>query len=276
VIGPAQARAPGAGLASLFAAARARLGLITLLFVLAGGGWWWTLGQMRGMDNGPWTGLGTLGWFLGVWVVMMAAMMFPSVAPTVALYSRMSSERLSVAPLVFAAGYLLTWTGAGLLAFSIAFGGDRVAGDVLAWNRAGRWVAGGTLVLAAVYELTPLKDVCLGKCRSPLGLLLGSWRGGRRGAVRMGARNGAWCVGCCWPLMASLFALGVMSITWMAVVAALIAAEKTVPWRRVAVYGTTAILLALGVLLFTAPDAVPGLRILGGSRMRKQKNQMSK
>ena len=90
---------------------------------------------------------------------------------------------------------------------------------MLAWDRAGRWVAGATLVVAAVYELTPLKDVCLGKCRSPLGFLLGSWRDGPSGALRMGAKNGAWCVGCCWALMASLFALGVMSIVWMAVVA---------------------------------------------------------
>jgi predicted metal-binding membrane protein len=188
---------------------------------------------------------------------MMAAMMFPSVAPTVALYSRMGGERTPSSALVFAAGYLLTWTGAGVLAFSIAYGGHRVAGDVLAWDRAGRWVAGATLVVAAVYELTPLKDVCLGKCRSPLGLLLRHWSGGRSGAVRMGMRNGAWCVGCCWALMASLFALGVMSITWMAVVAGLIAAEKVVPWRRVAVYGTTAILLTLGVLLFR-PRRDPG------------------
>ena len=90
----------------------------------------------------------------------------------------------------------------------------------------------------------------------------------------MGMRNGAWCVGCCWALMASLFALGVMSITWMAVVAGLIAAEKTVPWRQVAVYGTTAILLTLGVLLFTAPDAIPGLTIPGNS-MDQQMTPMS-
>ncbi len=266
MIAPAQERAPGTGLAPAFAAARARLALVTLLFALAGTGWWWTADQMRGMDDGPWTGLGTLSWFLGVWVVMMAAMMFPSVSPTVALYSRMSSEGSPLSPLFFAAGYLVTWTGAGLLAFSIAVGGRRVAGDVLAWDRAGRWVGGGTLVLAAIYELTPLKDVCLGKCRSPLGLLLGSWRDGWAGAVRMGVRNGAWCVGCCWALMASLFALGVMSITWMAVVAGLIAVEKTVPWRRVATYGTAAILLVLGVFLFTAPDALPGLTTPGAIR----------
>ena len=135
------------------------------------------------------------------------------------------------------------------------------------------WPA-ATLVVAAVYELTPLKDVCLGKCRSPLGFLLGSWRDGRSGALRMGAKNGAWCVGCCWALMASLFALGVMSITWMAVVAGLIAVEKTLPWRRVAAYGTAAILLALGVLLFAAPDAIPGLTIPGNS-MGQQMTPMS-
>ena len=104
---------------------------------------------------------------------MMAAMMFPSVAPTVALYSRMTRVRSPLSPLLFTFGYLVTWAGAGVLAFAVALAGGRIAGDVLAWDRAGRWVAGATLVVAAGYELTPLKDVCLGKCRSPLGFLLG-------------------------------------------------------------------------------------------------------
>jgi predicted metal-binding membrane protein len=251
----------GIGLAPAFAAARARLGLVSLLFVLAGMGWWWTLDRMRGMDDGPWTSLGRPGWFIGVWVVMMAAMMFPSVSPTVALYSRMTSARSGVQSVLFAAGYLITWATAGTLAFAIAMAGGRIAGDVLAWDRAGRWVAAATLVAAAVYELTPLKDVCLGKCRSPLGMLLGSWRDGWSGALSMGMRNGAWCVGCCWALMASFFALGIMSIVWMAVVAGLIAFEKTLPWRHVATYATTAALLALGALLLAAPHAVPGLTI---------------
>jgi predicted metal-binding membrane protein len=94
--------------------------------------------------------------------------------------------------------------------------------------------------------------------------MLGSWREGRTGAIRMGMRNGAWCVGCCWALMASLFALGVMSIVWMAFVAGLIALEKTLPWRRVATYGTTAILFVLGLLLLVAPEMVPALTIPGG------------
>jgi predicted metal-binding membrane protein len=267
MIASAPDRVSGAGLGPAFAAARARLGLVALLFAIAGVGWWWTADQMRGMDNGPWTGLGTAGWFLAVWVVMMAAMMFPSVAPTVALYSRMTGRRSLVSPLAFASGYLVTWAAAGAIAFALAAAGGAVTGDVLSWDRAGRWVAGATLIVAAVYELTPLKDVCLGRCRSPLGFLLGSWRAGRLGAFQMGAKNGAWCVGCCWALMAALFALGVMSIVWMAFVAGLIAIEKTVPWRRAAVYGTAAILLGLGVLVLVAPDAIPGLTTPGMNPM---------
>jgi predicted metal-binding membrane protein len=222
---------------------------------------------MQGMDGGPWTDLGTVAWFVGVWIVMMAAMMFPSVAPTVALYSRMTKSRSPVSPLLFASGYLVAWMSVGVLAFAVATAGGRSSGDLLAWDRAGRWVAGATLIIAAVYELTPLKDVCLGKCRSPLGFLLGSWRRGRSGALQMGARHGAWCIGCCWALMASLFALGVMSVVWMAVVAGLIAFEKLIPSRRTATYGTAAILFVLGVLLTTAPDTIPALTIPGSGSM---------
>src|SRR3954466_14754245 len=105
------------GLGPAFAAARAHLGLIALLFALAGVAWWSTADRMSGMDAGPGTDLGALGWFLGVWAVMMAAMMFPSVAPTVALYGRMSRSRGVVAPMVFTAGYVITWSVAGLLAY---------------------------------------------------------------------------------------------------------------------------------------------------------------
>jgi predicted metal-binding membrane protein len=254
-----------AGLAPAFAAARARLGLIALLFALAGVAWWSTADRMQGMDDGPGTALGALGWFLGVWVVMMAAMMFPSVSPTVALYARMTKRRGVIAPLVFCAGYLVTWTAAGLLAYGLFDLGRALLGDELTWDGAGRWLAGGTLIVAAGYELTPAKDVCLTKCRSPLGFLLGAWRDGLGGAFSMGARHGAWCVGCCWALMASLFALGVMSLAWMAFVAALIALEKTLPWERVITYGTAGLLLVLGVLVIVAPDAIPGLSVPGDS-----------
>jgi predicted metal-binding membrane protein len=192
---------------------------------------------------------------------MMAAMMFPSVAPTVALYSAMTKRRSAAAPLLFTSGYLAAWAGIGALAYLAAIAGGGMSGDVLSWDRAGRWVAGVTLLVAAIYELTPLKDACLGKCRSPLGFLLGSWRDGRTGAVTMGARHGAWCIGCCWALMASLFALGVMSVLWMAFVAGLIAFEKLIPSRRAATWGTAGVLLVLGVLVLADPNAIPGLTI---------------
>jgi predicted metal-binding membrane protein len=255
------------GLAPALAAVRARLGLVALLFALAAVAWWSTAQRMSGMDDGPGTDLGAVGWFLGVWVVMMAAMMFPSVAPTVALYARMARRRAPAAPLVFTAGYVVTWTAAGLLAYGVFDALRSLLGPELSWENGGRWLAGGTLVVAAAYELTPLKDVCLGKCRSPLGFLLGSWRDGLRGAFQMGARHGAWCVGCCWALMAALFALGVMSLAWMAFVAALIALEKTVPARRSVTYAAAGLLLLLGVVLVAAPDAIPGLTVPGSGAM---------
>jgi predicted metal-binding membrane protein len=245
-----------------------------LLFSLAAVGWWWTAREMQDMDGGPWTELGTLAWFLGVWVVMMAAMMLPSVAPTVALYSKLRHTRALGAPLLFTAGYLLVWSAVGLVAYGLARIGGQLFGDVLAWDSAGRWIAGVTLLVAAAYELTPLKDVCLGKCRTPLGFLLGSWRDGLAGAMQMGARHGGWCVGCCWALMASLFALGVMSVVWMALVAGVIAFEKLIPSRRLATFGTAGLLLVLGVLVLVAPDVVPALTIPGSGSM-SQMDEMS-
>jgi predicted metal-binding membrane protein len=255
------------GLAPALAAVRVRLALVGLLFALSALAWLWTADEMQGMAGSPGADLGTLGWFVGVWVVMMAAMMFPSVSPTVALYSKMTRSRSPAAPLVFTGGYLLVWGAVGVVAYAVFELGERLLGAQLGWDAAGRWIAGGTLVLAAVYELTPLKNVCLAKCRSPLGYLLGSWRSGLSGALRMGAGHGAWCVGCCWALMAALFALGVMSLGWMAFVAAIIAAEKTLPWGRAVTWGTAAILLALGLVLLISPDALPGFTVPGDGSM---------
>src|SRR4051794_33917350 len=141
--------AAGTGLRPAYAATRAHLALVAVLIALAGVGWWWTVLQMRGMDDGPWTGLGTFGWFISVWVVMMAAMMFPSVAPTVALYARMNRSRL--APMVFVAGYLITWTGAGVIAFLVGVLAGQAAPDI-GWDHAGRILTGTTLLVAAAYE----------------------------------------------------------------------------------------------------------------------------
>jgi predicted metal-binding membrane protein len=179
----------------------------------------------------------------------------------------MTQRRSLRAPLVFTSGYLLTWLALGIGAFAVVQLGDALLGGTLAWDRGGRWLAGATLLVAALYELTPLKNVCLGKCRSPLGFLLGSWRDGLRGALRMGAGHGAWCVGCCWALMAALFAVGVMSVAGMAFVAALIAAEKLIPSQRVATAAVAGILLTLAVMLLVAPDAIPGFTVPGSGDM---------
>lgn len=264
---PASRGANSGGPSPIYAAVRARLTLVALLIAAAALGWVWTAREMRGMDNGPWTNLGGFGWFVGVWVVMMAAMMFPSVAPTVGIYARMTRRRGPLAPALFVGGYLAVWSAAGIGAYGVFRAGRALLGDDLHWNGAGRWVAGATLLVAAVYELTPLKDVCLSKCRSPVGYLMGAWRGGRRGALRMGAGHGAWCLGCCWALMAALFALGVMSLAWTAVVAGLIALEKTLPWKRTATYATTALLVALAVGVVAAPGHVPGLTVPDGGAM---------
>ena len=225
-----QRRGPGSGVRRRARAARARRAAVRRSPASAGGG---RSTGCAAWTTGPGAALGTFGWFLGAWVVMMAAMMFPSVAPTVALYSRMTRQRSPLAPLLFTAGYLVD-VGGGRRARVRRRASAATGSPATCWPGTGR-AAGSpaaTLLVAAVYELTPLKDVCLGKCRSPLGFLLGAWRDGWAGALRMGADHGAWCVGCCWALMASLFALGVMSIAWMAFVAALIAAEKLLPWRR--------------------------------------------
>jgi predicted metal-binding membrane protein len=243
--------------------ARTQRGLVVLLLALAALSWWSTFEHMRGMDTGPWAELGTLGWFLGIWVVMMAAMMLPSAIPTIALYGRLARDRPRLGSLLFAAGYLTVWAVAGIAAFALAAAGGRVAGGVFAWDRAGRWAAGGTLLFAACYQLTPLKERCLSRCRAPFALLLGSWRPGVFGGFRLGLWSGAWCAGCCWALMASLFALGVMSIAWTALVAGLVALEKMLPWRRVATVGTAVLLLALGLLLLGAPGHLPGLTLPG-------------
>src|SRR5215216_2386476 len=245
-----------------------RFGLIVLLFVLAAVTWIVTDDQMTGMDAGPGTDPGTLGFFLGVWVVMMAAMMFPSIAPMVVMHVRIQEGRRArgqSAPIgattLFVAGYLITWTAAGFVGYGVFELGQTLTGDTFSWHNAGPALAGGIIVLAAVYQLTPLKDTCLRHCRSPFMFLMQHWRPGRLGALQLGVVHGAWCVGCCWALMAALFALGVMSIGWMAFIAALIAAEKLLPWRAVANRGIALLLLVLGLSVAITPGSVPGLTL---------------
>ncbi len=220
--------------------------------------------RMRGMDAGPGTDLGGLGWYLGVWVTMMAAMMLPSVTPMVLLFDKVSAERArrgrAVVPTwIFASSYFAVWTLYGLAAYGVYRGVRSLHLGFLDWDRGGPYVVAALLLLAGAYELTPLKTVCLRHCRSPIHFVLGGWRNGIGGALRMGAEHGAYCVGCCWGLMVVLFGLGVMSIAWMAVVAALIFMQKTLPYgdRLTRVFAVA--FVAAGVWIAIAPGSVPGL-----------------
>jgi predicted metal-binding membrane protein len=243
-------------------------GLIGLLLALAAVGWAVTDERMRGMDAGPGTDPGAIGFFVSAWIVMMAAMMFPSIAPMVLMQAKIQRgkrERGRPGPrgttAVFVAGYLVTWTAFGLTAYALLQAGRALSIDALGWQKAGPYVAGGVIAAAAVYQLTPLKDACLHRCRSPLMFLMTAWRPGRLGALRLGIEHGAWCVACCWALMAALFGLGVMNVGWMILIAALIAVEKMLPWKAVANRSIAVLLLVLGTSVAFVPGSVPGLTL---------------
>ena len=235
-----------------------RLGVV--LVAAAAGAWALTAGRMGGMDAGPGADLGGLGWFAVSWVVMMAAMMLPALAPMVVAYERRAGRAGradSVA--TFAAGYFAAWLAAGLLAYAVIEGVRSLGPGFLTWDEAGRYVAAAVIAGAGLYQLTELKGACLRACTERAAFIAERWRPGRIGALRMGLEHGGWCVGCSWALMAALFALGAMSLTWMALVTVLVAGERTLP--RPARLGVAAVLVALGLWVALAPGAVPALTV---------------
>jgi predicted metal-binding membrane protein len=180
----------------------------------------------------PWS-LAEFGAILAMWLVMMVAMMLPSAAPMLLLFAATQRGRASTGEpatvLAFAAGYLLVWGG-----FSVAAAALQALlqqAMLLSSNLAMTtgWLPPAVLALAGIYQLTPLKHACLFRCRSPLGFLLSRWRDGIGGALAMGLRHGAFCLGCCWALMALLFVGGVMNLAWVAVLALFVLAEKALP-----------------------------------------------
>ena len=235
---------------------------VLLLVAVAGVAWAVTVDRMQGMDMGPGTDLGAFGWFAGVWVTMMAAMMLPSLSPMAVAYSRGSAaegwSRPIAGTILFAAGYLLVWAAAGALAYALIEGVRSLDIAFLAWDRAGQYIAGGVILAAGLYELTPIKARCLRHCRE--GRLLRR-RPGAFGALTMGIEQGGYCVGCSGALMAALFALGVMSIGWMGLIAALIASEKLLPWEVIPSGASAVLLVALGLAVMFFPNQVPGLTI---------------
>jgi predicted metal-binding membrane protein len=231
------------------------------LVAIAGGCWAVTVQRMQGMDMGPGTDLGGLGWFAVVWLTMMAAMMLPSLSPMAVAYSRAAGNgqaRSLAGTFVFAAGYLLPWVAFGVLAYALVEGVRSLDLGLLAWGRAGRYLAASVILGAALYELTAAKERCLRHCRD---FRLLRRRPGAPGALMMGMEQGGFCVGCSGALMAALFALGVMSIAWMLVIAGLVAIEKLLPWTLITIGATATALALLGAAVLFVPGQVPWLTI---------------
>jgi predicted metal-binding membrane protein len=180
-----------------------------VLAAIAGGCWALLLAMGEDMPMG-------VGLWLGAWTVMMAAMMLPSAAPVVLLYGRRASTLDST---VLMAGYVLTWAAVGLAAYAL---------DMRVMDPADA-VVGGVLVGAGVYQFTPVKSACLARCRNPVDFLVTHWQKGRLGALRLGAEHGAYCIGCCWGLMAVLVIAGAMGLVWVIAIAGAVAAEKLLP-----------------------------------------------
>ena len=232
--------------------------------------WAVTIQQANGMGVGPGTMGLTLPLFLAMWVAMMAAMMFPSVAPIAILWSRTIVARSTGAERAwriteFVAGYLIAWTGYGLVAYAALLGTERL---VEASPEAAKWLGVGIFAAAGIYQLTPLKDACLRHCRSPMMALLhyGGYRGRARD-LRVGVHHGLYCVGCCWGLMIVLLAVGVMNVAAMAALAAIIFLEKL--WRRgpflTRIVGVA--FIAIAILVPFYPWLLPGLRAAPMSAM---------
>ncbi|MPZ24363.1 MAG: DUF2182 domain-containing protein [Dehalococcoidia bacterium] len=200
--------------------------------------------------------------FLATWVVMMVAMMFPTAAPMVLLFNRVHSQRRErgrafVPTWVFVAGYLVVWSAFGVVAYAGALLGEEAAGRWM-WlmDNAAR-LGGAVLIAAGLYQLSPLKDMCLTKCRMPLTFIMTSWREGYGGALRMGLEHGKYCLGCCWLLFVILFPLGIMNVAAMALVTVLIFMEKAWRFGTQARFAASAVLIGLGALVLANPDLLP-------------------
>jgi predicted metal-binding membrane protein len=180
--------------------------------------------------NLPYAGL-----ILAMWIVMMIAMMVPTAAPTVLLFTVLAGDRLGSSNLVpatavvFSSGYVLVWCSFSVAATVLQWSLDRAGLLSESMALANATLASTVLIAAGVYQWTPLKEACLRHCRSPSEFLLCHWRGGTLGAVRTGARHGLFCLGCCWMLLALMFVGGLMNLAWVGAIALLVLLEKTIP-----------------------------------------------
>jgi predicted metal-binding membrane protein len=185
---------------------------------------------MAAMEAGPISLL----LFLPLWISMMVAMMFPAIAPVVSLFATISTKRRAARqqaapPWIFLVGYLCVWSLFGIGAYLLSLVVPAIGMMAAGLRMDNPMAAGIVLILAGLYQLSPLKQVCLRHCRSPLGVILHGWHDGYGGAFRMGFKHGAYCLGCCWGLMLVLFAVGLMNLVWMLLLTVAIFVEKVLP-----------------------------------------------
>ena len=244
--------------------------IVTALMLLSVLAWIATVHQAGGMGLGLTTMSMTMGrpfsvsnavLYIVLWGVMMVAMMFPSVAPMAVLFATATRQkREPAAPFapawLFIAGYAVLWTLTGGVAYAGDIAIQSLPATFLGLRTYGSVIGGLTLIIAGLYQLSPLKYVCLSKCRSPLGFLLNSWQDGYGGAFRMGFQHGAYCLGCCWSLMAVLFVVGTMNLVWMGVLTLIIFMEKILPYGVAMGKGTGIGLISLGLVLVVAPSTL--------------------
>ncbi|HET9477105.1 MAG TPA: DUF2182 domain-containing protein [Dehalococcoidia bacterium] len=232
------------------------------LLVLAGAAWAVLAWQGAETDEMSLTMGMSAPVFVALWIVMMVAIMFPTAAPMVLMFARIHNTRKArgqnfVPTWVFTSAYLLVWSLTGIAAYALAVVGDALAGES-AWvmDNAPRF-GGGLLIVAGLYQLTPLKDICLSKCRTPISFILSSWKDGYRGSFRMGLEHGVFCLGCCWLLFLILFPLGMMNVIVLAAITALIFAEKSLPVGRNVARAAALALVVYGAVVVFEPDALP-------------------
>ncbi len=250
-------------IASSYPLPRERNLILGSLLALAAAAWALLIWQAIVMDDDMSLTMGmSAPLWIALWIAMMVAIMFPTAAPMIMMFARVHAKRAErgqpfVPTWVFASSYLLLWALAGAVAYGLAVAGDELA-DQSTWimDNAAR-IGGGVLIAAGIYQFTPLKYVCLNKCRTPMAFILNSWRDGYAGSFRMGLEHGAYCLGCCWLLFVILFPLGMMNIAVLALITLLIFAEKSTTFgRQIAVFAAVA-LIAYGALVVFVPDALP-------------------
>lgn len=218
---------------------------------------------MSGMTASGWSLWGAV-IFVAVWMVMMVAMMIPAAAPMILIFASAQARRahnVAVPTWIFVAGYILVWTVAGALVYVFVQIGSELATPLTPLERA-TWAPlalGSTLIVAGLYQLTPLKLVCLSHCRSPFAFVAQHWRDGKVGALIMGLRHGGYCLGCCWALFAVMVAAGVMSLAWMLLLTLVVFIEKVVALGNCVTSATGIALILLGIVVAGGAVRMPWL-----------------